>query len=146
VAKFSRSSSDDEPRRDIPGGGNAMVIIVLVVAAGLTLLVCGGLVLSLFMLAPSAGRQVEDLSRPATKPTAPTAPAKPVITRAEFKQKVVGMTTDELIDAFGRPERTTDFEGYTKWYYNDLVTDPVTGKLDQRTTVIVRKGKVTEVD
>jgi len=139
VAKFSRSSSDDEPRRDIPGGGNAMVIIVLVVAAGLTLLVCGG-------LAPSAGRQVEDLSRPATKPTAPTAPAKPVITRAEFKQKVVGMTTDELIDAFGRPERTTDFEGYTKWYYNDLVTDPVTGKLDQRTTVIVRKGKVTEVD
>lgn len=80
-----------------------------------------------------------------TVPTAQTAPKK-AVTRAEFKSQWVGKTTDDLLAAFGRPHRTADFDGFSVWTYHDILTDPVTGKPDIVTEVVIRGGKVEKTN
>jgi outer membrane protein assembly factor BamE (lipoprotein component of BamABCDE complex) len=74
------------------------------------------------------------------------AVAKKTYTREEFRKLVDGKTTDEVKATFGVPVRTTDNGDDVYWYYENLTTDPVTGKVDSSAQVVFRGGKAIRVN
>jgi hypothetical protein len=48
--------------------------------------------------------------------------------REEFRNLVVGLTGEELIEAIGRPDSTQSIDGQDFWYYHNVALDPATGK------------------
>jgi hypothetical protein len=72
-------------------------------------------------------------------------PVKVTPTRDEFAKLVVGKTEAELIAALGKPDRTSPVGDDTWWHYDKAAKDPVTGKVDLSTTVVVRDGKAVRV-
>ena len=77
--------------------------------------------------------------------TAATA-GKKVYTRDEFRAAVMGKTQSEVIALLGKPDRTSEDTGSgPEWLYYDIRRDPLTGKLDQFTTVRFLHGRVVEI-
>lgn len=69
------------------------------------------------------------------------------MTRDEFRKLVMGKTKDEVIAAVGKPEFTSKRSDTDEfWNYADLVTDPISGNLDWRTTVNFKNGVVVSTD
>lgn len=83
-------------------------------------------------------------------PPAPPAvqPAKPdPVTREEFKKAVEGKTPDEVVEAVGKPDQTSESGGRKYWYYDRRTTDPTTGKTDARAQVVFGEdGRVRSVN
>lgn len=60
----------------------------------------------------------------------PAQAAKKKLTRDEFKALVEGKTKAEVIAAVGKPSSTqVGASGNETWRFEDLVTDPITNKL-----------------
>lgn len=77
------------------------------------------------------------------KATTTAAPA--VYDRQEFKAMVVGKTPNEVLSLLGKPNSTSDYDTYQTWVYEERTRDMVTGKIDSRTILEFRDGKVTGV-
>lgn len=66
-------------------------------------------------------------------------------TRQEFKNEVIGLTTDQLIAKYGRPARTQDQGETSVWCYEWAVIDEVSQKTAPLTFVEVKQGRVVRV-
>lgn len=86
--------------------------------------------------------------QPPGTPTAPPAnpPAAKKMTRDELRQKVVGLTEDELMKAVGRPRKTTELGDDRYYFYDDLTVDAASGKTDANIQVVIQNGKVVRVN
>lgn len=71
-------------------------------------------------------------------------------TRAEFRERVVGKTPDEVIEAVGRPDSTAENDGpffrSARWEYRRRTVDPATGRVDPVARVEFRNGVAVGVD
>lgn len=116
-------------------------VIILAVAVSL-------LALSFFLCGIGIGFWIGDAntSRDAQPETAAPMP-KQRIPRGEFREKIMGMTQQQVLAAFGKPDSTQDFgPDDINWYYTDRTYDPVTNKTDSMTQVVFEGGKVVKVN
>jgi hypothetical protein len=79
-------------------------------------------------------------------PAKAEAEVKRVYTRAEFRVLVLGKTPDEVIKAVGNPDRTSESGVAVFWYYDARTTNPATSRTDSKAQLVVRDGKVAEVN
>lgn len=87
------------------------------------------------------------IDRPTQRPSTATTTTQAAkrYTREEFRQLAIGKTGQELIDAIGRPETTSE-GGFVIWVYKKLTYDPITGKTDADAMVLFdREGRVESV-
>jgi DNA repair exonuclease SbcCD ATPase subunit len=68
-----------------------------------------------------------------------------IMFRDEFRETVVGKTEDQVIQAVGKPDRTSDFGGYSHWYYDGKTKDRFTGKLDNSISIFFADEIAEEV-
>jgi outer membrane protein assembly factor BamE (lipoprotein component of BamABCDE complex) len=82
------------------------------------------------------------------KPSTPAAAAKKTWPRDDFKTLVIGKTKDEVKAVLGAPSSTSEATDETYWYYQDVSTDPATGKTDYKTQIAFsnKTGKVIAVN
>jgi outer membrane protein assembly factor BamE (lipoprotein component of BamABCDE complex) len=133
-----RDEYDDEdeiksPRGDLKRGGVPPGVWVLLGVAGV------GAVMLFGALALTAGRQAE------TRPTQ-TEPANKLYTRDEFRKLLVGKTADEVLQAVGKPDSTSETALGAYWYYRHKTTDPVTGQTDANAQVCFSNGQVVRIN
>ena len=69
-----------------------------------------------------------------------------LMTREEFRAAVIDKTPDEVRQAVGVPNETTEFGSATSWVYRWRTKDPVTGKTDPSCGVTFQRGKVISVN
>jgi hypothetical protein len=83
---------------------------------------------------------------PATTP-AVAQPATPKrMTREEFKAKVIGKTTKEILAVLGKPHNTNEYpNGKQTWIYKELTYDPITDKTDILAFVSITRGVADSV-
>jgi len=80
-----------------------------------------------------------------TSRTVASSPVKKTYSREEFKALVMGKTEKEVIDALGKPDRTSPGEFGTYWYYEEKTVDPINGKVDRHAQIVFRNGIVEKV-
>jgi predicted Zn finger-like uncharacterized protein len=120
-------------------GRGPLILLCLAVAVALPVFICcGGLVMNAAKHPEGTSQETIGATAPVTKaasaPAAPTAKQKVranrKLPRDEFRQLVTGMTSEQLIEAIGRPDSTQEIEGIGPiWYYNDVALDEFTGKM-----------------
>ena len=79
-------------------------------------------------------------------PRPPAEPAGPVLTRAEFGQRVTGKTEAEVVAAVGPPDSTSEDADGKYWHYKRRTRDPLTGDLDSDVQVVLKGDKVVAVN
>lgn len=124
---------DDRGRRPAKRGGVPPGVWVLLGVGGV------GAVMLFGALALTAGRAVE------TRPTQ-TEPANKLYTRDEFRKLLVGKTADEVLQAVGKPDSTSETALGAYWYYRHKTTDPVTGQTDANAQVCFSNGQVVRIN
>jgi len=73
-------------------------------------------------------------------------PGPAVYTRSEFSRLVMGKPEDEVIRTVGRPDETTEDSGSRFWHFKNRTRDPVTGEEDTDVQVVLKQGKVEEIN
>ena len=124
---------DDRGRRPAKRGGVPPGVWVLLGVGGV------GAVMLFGALALTAGRAVE------TRPTQ-TEPANKLYTRDEFRKLLVGKTADEVLQAVGKPDSTSETALGAYWYYRHKTTDPVTGQTDANAQVCFFNDQVVRIN
>ena len=124
---------DDRGRRPAKRGGVPPGVWVLLGVGGV------GAVMLFGALALTAGRAVE------TRPTQ-TEPANKLYTRDEVRKLLVGKTADEVLQAVGKPDSTSETALGAYWYYRHKTTDPVTGQTDANAQVCFSNGQVVRIN
>lgn len=125
---------DDSPRR--PKTSYLPLVLILLGIAFLGCIVVGvGGVLFYGIMVP---RKITPA--PVEKST---DPKRQPIPREDLRKKVMGKTKEEVIELFGKPDRT--HESDDSWLYWNLATDPVSGKTDLMTYFYFKNNKVTRV-
>lgn len=66
--------------------------------------------------------------------------------REEFKEMVTGKKMQEVLDAVGKPDSTSESGQDVYWYYKSKTVDPLTGKTDSSAQVCFKNGKVSNVN
>jgi hypothetical protein len=99
---------------------------------------------TLFGLAVAAGGYVA-VSR-ALRPPEPAEPPPPVFAREDFSRRVMGKSADEVLEAVGRPDVTSDDGGTLFWHFKNRTRDPVTQAEDTDVQVVIKDGKVANVN
>jgi len=99
---------------------------------------------TLFGLALAGGAYLA-MSR-ALRPSPPAPAHHPVYSRAEFSRRVLGKTEDEVIAAVGRPHETTEDNDARFWHYKKRTLDPLTQEKDPDVQVVIKEGKVAEIN
>jgi hypothetical protein len=74
----------------------------------------------------------------------PRAPR--VYTRADFSRLVLGKSEDEVIDAVGRPNETSEDDDARYWHFKKRTFDPMTQEKDENVQVIIKGGKVANIN
>ena len=69
-----------------------------------------------------------------------------LLTRDEFKQKIMGKTEDEVLAPAGRPSTTSQEASMSYWHYADRTKDPLTGEADSDVQVVFQHGRVVAVN
>jgi outer membrane protein assembly factor BamE (lipoprotein component of BamABCDE complex) len=72
--------------------------------------------------------------------------AQQLVTRDEFKQRIMGKTKDEVLAAAGRPSTTSQEESMSYWHYAERTKDPLTGARDSAVQVVFEYGRVVAVN
>jgi hypothetical protein len=121
-------------------------ILLAVGAIGLVVLALIAGIVLLFVLGWSARVSSNPVSGPAAVTTSDGSSKAAPITRDEFKAKVIGKTTAEVLEAVGKPDSTALSSPGNYWYYQRKTFDPVTGKNDQTAAVTIEKDKAVSVN
>jgi outer membrane protein assembly factor BamE (lipoprotein component of BamABCDE complex) len=66
--------------------------------------------------------------------------------RSDFTEMIMGKTEEEVLDAVGKPDRTSEDGDTRYWHYRKRTKDPVTGTPDSDVQVVFNNGKVVTVD
>ena len=77
--------------------------------------------------------------------SAPPIPP-PVYSRPEFSRLVLGKSEEEVIDAVGRPNETSEDDDARYWHFKKRTLDPLTHEMDTDVQVIIKGGKVTNIN
>ncbi|QEH31810.1 hypothetical protein OJF2_02750 [Aquisphaera giovannonii] len=80
------------------------------------------------------------------RPPEPAGPARPVFPREEFTRRVMGKSEDEVVAAVGRPDVTSEDNGARYWHFKKRTRDPVTQDEDTDVQVVIKEGKVTNIN
>lgn len=127
---------DEDDRRPVKRGGLPPALVVLLAVGGGCVFLAVAVGVGALML---AGRTVE------TRPTQ-TEPANKLYTRDEFRKLLVGKTADEVLQAVGKPDSTSETALGAYWYYRHKTTDPVTGQTDANAQVCFSNGQVVRIN
>jgi hypothetical protein len=73
------------------------------------------------------------------------APKAALLSREDFKAKVMGKTTAEVTKAVGKPDSTIETGTTKRWSYDRKTVDPVTNKPDSRAQVVFENDKVARI-
>lgn len=127
------------------GGGHPLWLWVLAVGTPLAGLAVVGYVGYLWV--GFLTREKPDEPRPAAaarpdpRPDpGPSAPAKKIWDREEFRRNTTAVGKDHVLKTVGKPDRTHENGSEAVWYYDGATRDPVTGKVDQ-TAVVTLAGE-----
>ena len=71
---------------------------------------------------------------------------RPVYSRAEFSRRVLGKSDEEVIQAVGRPDETTEDDDARYWHFKNRTLDALTQEKDTDVQVIIKGGKVTDIN
>jgi hypothetical protein len=69
-----------------------------------------------------------------------------VYTRAEFSRRVLGKSEEEVIDAVGRPNETSEDDDARYWHFKNRTFDPMTQQKDTDVQVVIKGGKVANIN
>jgi nitrate reductase NapE component len=79
----------------------------------------------------------------------PQAKQEKIPTREEFRKRLLGMTTDQVLQAIGKPAAAEEAKGerlrMTWRYYRGMTVDPVSQTTDTAVFIDFEQGKVVEV-
>jgi hypothetical protein len=84
---------------------------------------------------------IERAGRSQTPPNPP-----PVYSRLEFSRLVLGKSEEEVIEAVGRPDFTTEDADARYWHFKNRTHDPLTEEKDTDVQVVIKGGKVTNIN
>ncbi len=76
----------------------------------------------------------------------PPPPRPTIFTRPEFSKRVMGKSEDEVIQTVGRPDETTEDRDTRFWHFKNRTRDPLTGEEDTDVQVVLKGGKVAEIN
>ena len=71
---------------------------------------------------------------------------RPVYARGEFSRRVLGKSEEEVIEAVGRPDETTEDDDARYWHFKNRTLDPLTQEKDTDVQVVIKGGKVTNIN
>ncbi|MBD3886827.1 hypothetical protein IFO70_34890 [Phormidium tenue FACHB-886] len=73
-------------------------------------------------------------------------PKTGIMFRDSFTKVVIRQTKYQVIQAVGKPDRTSDSGEYSYWYYDNKTKDRITGNLDRSICILFVNGIVDKVD
>jgi hypothetical protein len=73
-------------------------------------------------------------------------PPLPVYSRPEFSRLLIGKSEAEVIEAVGRPDETSEDDDARYWHFKKRTLDPVTEEKDADVQVVIKDGKVANVN
>jgi hypothetical protein len=71
---------------------------------------------------------------------------RPVYSRQEFSRRVLGKSEEEVIEAVGRPDETSEDDDARYWHFKKRTLDPLTQKKDTDVQVVIKGGKVADIN
>jgi hypothetical protein len=69
-----------------------------------------------------------------------------VYSRLEFSRLVLGKSEEEVIEAVGRPDETTEDDDARYWHFKNRTLDPLTQERDTDVQVVIKGGRVTNIN
>lgn len=69
-----------------------------------------------------------------------------VFARPEFSRLVLGKSEEEVIKAVGRPDETSEDDEARYWHFKKRTLDPLTQEKDAEVQVIIKDGKVANIN
>ena len=69
-----------------------------------------------------------------------------VYLRDDFSASVLGKSEDQVIEAVGKPDMTSEDAEATYWHYRRRTKNPTTGQTDSDVQVVFEKGRVTALN
>ena len=82
----------------------------------------------------------------ARKSQSPPLPPPPVYSRPEFSRLVLGRSEAEVIKAVGRPDETSEDDDARYWHFKKRTLDPLTQEKDTDVQVVIKAGRVVEIN
>jgi len=70
------------------------------------------------------------------------AEAPVVYLRNDFTASVLGKSEDEVLEAIGKPDDTSEDAQAKYWHYRRRTKDPATGRTDSDVQVVFERGRV----
>jgi hypothetical protein len=127
-----------------------LISVALHGLAFLALLACANFALTTRTTRPSAltTRTTPAPSATTRTPATTRMPDGPqLMTRQAFTNAIMNKTSEEVIQAVGRPDMTQQGSGAKEyWYYRKRTFDPISQGTDSRAQVIFRGGVVIQVN
>ena len=71
---------------------------------------------------------------------------RPVYSRGEFSRRVLGKSEEEVVDAVGRPDETSEDDDARYWHFKKRTLDPLTQEKDTDVQVVIKGGKVASIN
>jgi hypothetical protein len=70
----------------------------------------------------------------------------PVYSRQEFSRRVLGKSEEDVIEAVGRPDETSEDDDARYWHFKKRTFDPLTQVKDTDVQVVIKGGKVANIN
>jgi outer membrane protein assembly factor BamE (lipoprotein component of BamABCDE complex) len=77
---------------------------------------------------------------------AQAASAPTVYLRDDFTASVLGKSEDQVLEAVGKPDLTSEDAQATYWHYRSRTRNPTTGRIDSDVQVVFERGHVTALN
>jgi hypothetical protein len=69
-----------------------------------------------------------------------------VYSRMEFSRLVLGKSEQEVIESVGRPDETSEDDDARYWHFKNRTLDSLTQEKDTDVQVVIKAGKVTNIN
>jgi hypothetical protein len=69
-----------------------------------------------------------------------------VYLRDDFTASVLGKSEDQVIEAVGKPDLTSEDAQATYWHYRSRTKNPMTGRIDSDVQVVFERGQVVALN
>jgi len=79
---------------------------------------------------------------------APALPGEsdPVYAREQLNEMLMGKTPAEVLQALGKPEKTSEDPEAVYWHYRGRTRDPITNRIDADVQLVFRKGTLQDIN
>jgi hypothetical protein len=69
-----------------------------------------------------------------------------VYPRDDFTASVLGKSEDQVLEAVGKPDMTSEDPEATYWHYRRRTKNPATGRTDSDAQVVFERGRVIAIN